>query len=220
MKVKLVVFDVDGVLTEVKSSWSFIHQRLGVADKAKEYAAMFERGEITYADWLRLDTSLWVESTGGRLTRWDLERIVSEIPLRPCVTQVSVCIHMMGKRIALLSGGVDLFVARVASVVGADLWMSNQLSFDSRWRLVPGGVAAVGVDKARALKSLVGELGVELSEVMYVGDSKWDVGAMRLVGYPVAIGDDTEVASVARYRIKELREVCDVLSDIEGIKKP
>ncbi|ADL19224.1 Phosphoserine phosphatase [Acidilobus saccharovorans 345-15] len=216
MKVKAVIFDVDGVLTEVKSSWGFVHETLGVADRARRYAEMFERGEITYQDWLRLDTGLWVEATGGQITRWDLERILSRIPLRPCIREVSICIHRMGKRIALLSGGIDLLVARVADVVGADLWMANQLSFDSRWRLVPGGVAAVGVNKARAIKLLAGELGVSLGEVMYVGDSQWDAGAMKLVGYPVAMGDDASLEGVAKYRVNRLSEVCDLLKKIEG----
>ncbi|AMD30859.1 HAD-IB family phosphatase [Acidilobus sp. 7A] len=215
MKVKAVIFDVDGVLTEVKSSWGFVHEALGVADKAKKYAEMFKKGEISYQDWLRLDTGLWVEATNGQITRWDLERVLSRIPLRSCIKDVSVCIHRMGKRIALLSGGIDLLVARVADAIGADLWTANMLSFDSRWRLVPGGVAAVGVNKGRAIKLLAGELGVRLEEVLYVGDSEWDSEAMKLVGFPVALGDDESLSGVAKYRIKRLSEVCDLLRKIE-----
>ena len=216
MKVKLVVFDVDGVLTEVPSSWAFVHEALGVSEQARRYAEMFERGEITYEEWMRLDTELWVRATNGAITRWDLERILARVPLRPEAQDVARCIHRMGKRLALLSGGIDLLVARVASLVGAELWMANSLSFDARWRLVPGGVPAVGVDKARALRHIMGEMGVSGSETMYVGDSKWDAAAMQLVGYPVAFGDDPALAQVAKYRISSLGEVCDLLKKIEG----
>jgi len=38
---------------------------------------------------------------------------------------------------------------------------------------------------------------------------------MRIVGYPVAMGDDPAVLSVARYRIRSLSELCGLLETIE-----
>ena len=215
MRVKVVVFDVDGVLTEVDSSWGFVHRALGVEERAREIANMFERGEISYEEWMRLDTQLWLEATGGRITRWDLERILSAIPIRREAPDVARCLHSMGKRIALVSGGIDLLVSRVASVVGAELWVANQLSFDKTWRLVPGGLPVVGVDKARALRRVLWELRAEPDEAMYVGDSRWDVDAMRVVAYPVAMGSDPTVLSVAKYRVESLGELCDLVRKIE-----
>ncbi len=218
MKIRLVVFDVDGVLTEVRSSWAFVHEALGVADRAKKYAEMFERGEIDYEKWMELDTSLWVEATGGKITRWDLERILSGIPIRRDASDVSRCIHRMGKRVALLSGGIDLLVARVAAVVGAEAWMANVLRFDKEWRLVPGGLPVVGVTKVKALRYLLGQLEVSPEATMYVGDSAWDADAMRIVGYPVAFGDDRALNSIAKYKVRSLSEICELLQIIERQK--
>ncbi len=215
MRIKAVVFDVDGVLTEVNSSWGFVHRTLGVEERAKEIARRFERGEIRYDEWMRLDTQLWVEATGGRITRWDLERILSAIPIRREAQEVARCLHAMGKRVALVSGGIDLLVSRVASVVGAELWVANQLSFDKAWRLVPGGLPIVGADKAKALRRVLWELSASPEEAMYVGDSVWDVEAMRVVAYPVAMGPDPAVNSVARYRVGSLLELCELVRDIE-----
>jgi len=215
MKVRAVIFDVDGVLTEVDSSWGFVHRALGVQERAREIAERFERGEIDYAEWMRLDTQLWVEATGGRITRWDLEKILSGIPIRREAQDVASCVHRSGRRIALVSGGIDLLVARVAAAVGADIWVANQLSFDKHWRLVPGGLPVVGVNKAKAVRAVLYELGVPPESAMYVGDSKWDVEAMKIVGYPVAMGDDPAVLSVARYRIRSLGELCGLLEMIE-----
>jgi len=58
-KLRLVVFDVNGTLTKVVSSWQFLHERLGTWDKGKQYAEQFFRGVITYEDLARLDASLW-----------------------------------------------------------------------------------------------------------------------------------------------------------------
>ncbi|MGC9071708.1 MAG: HAD-IB family phosphatase [Acidilobus sp.] len=215
MKIRAVIFDVDGVLTEVDSSWGFVHRALGVYDRARDVAQRFERGEISYQEWMRLDTQLWLEATQGRMTRWELERILSGIPIRTEAQDVARCLHRMGKRIALVSGGIDLLVARVAAVVGADLWVANQLSFDREWRLIPGGLPVVGVDKARAVRRVLWELSVEPTEAMYVGDSRWDVEAMKVVGYPVALGGSREILQVARYRVNRLGEICDLVRAVE-----
>ena len=57
-----------------------------------------------------------------------------------------------------------------------------------------------GVDKGTALRAMVSEYGVELDEVMYVGDGHNDVVAMRLVGCPVAMGNADQDAKEAAVR--------------------
>lgn len=57
-----------------------------------------------------------------------------------------------------------------------------------------------GVDKGTALRAMVSEYGIALDEVMYVGDGHNDVVAMRLVGYPVAMGNADQDAKEAAVR--------------------
>jgi len=55
-----------------------------------------------------------------------------------------------------------------------------------------------GVDKGTALRAMAGETGLRLEEMMYVGDGHNDVVAMRLVGFPVAMGNaDLEAREAA-----------------------
>ena len=48
MKIKAIVFDVDGVLTEIDSVWRYIHRKLGTLEAAKVNAERYRRGEIDY----------------------------------------------------------------------------------------------------------------------------------------------------------------------------
>jgi Cof subfamily protein (haloacid dehalogenase superfamily) len=69
--------------------------------------------------------------------------------------------------------------------------------------LMPGvtflNLTRQGVDKGSAVRRLAAELGVPLAEVMMVGDSHNDVGALRAVGLPVAMANaEPEVRAVAR----------------------
>ncbi len=59
--------------------------------------------------------------------------------------------------------------------------------------LMPGtqfvGFTRAGVSKASAMRTIAAQYGIGLPDVMYVGDSGNDVSALRVVGYPVAMGN-------------------------------
>jgi len=40
-KLRLVVFDVDGTLVKVESSWQHLHEQLGTWDRGRKYAERF-----------------------------------------------------------------------------------------------------------------------------------------------------------------------------------
>ena len=214
--VRLVVFDMDGVLVPIKSSWAYIHEALGVGEEARRYVRLFMEGKIDYLEWMRLDTELWIRAAGGRLHRSRLQEILDRVPLAPGVEDAVRRLRRMGVRIALVSGGVDLLARRVARLIGAEAWMANMLSFDKEGYLRPGGVPLVGVDKARAVRRVAYELGVGLGRTAYVGDSMWDASAMKVVGYPILVGEGDEmVRRVARYRIRGVGELPGLLEGLE-----
>jgi 3-deoxy-D-manno-octulosonate 8-phosphate phosphatase (KDO 8-P phosphatase) len=74
-------------------------------------------------------------------------------------------------------------------------------------------------DKAGELAKLAGELGVALSEVVYVGNDINDIGCLRSAGIAIVVLDaHPDVLSHARYRTARaggfgaVREVCDWIS--------
>ncbi|MDT5269271.1 MAG: hypothetical protein QOH49_1457 [Acidobacteriota bacterium] len=73
-------------------------------------------------------------------------------------------------------------------------------------------------DKAAALAALLAEKGIDPSEVAYVGNDVNDLGCLRLVGMPVAVGDShPEVLAASRLVLTKaggrgaVREFCDLL---------
>jgi hypothetical protein len=63
-------------------------------------------------------------------------------------------------------------------------------------------ITPAGVDKASAVGVLAAAYGVPLEQVMMVGDGLNDVGVMRAVGHPVAMGNaEPEVHAVARHAV-------------------
>jgi hypothetical protein len=63
-------------------------------------------------------------------------------------------------------------------------------------------ITAPGLDKAGAVRVVAEEYGVALERVMMVGDGGNDLQAMRIVGFPVAMGNaEAEVRAVAGHHV-------------------
>jgi len=69
------------------------------------------------------------------------------------------------------------------------------------------GLTREGVNKGSAMRTIATALGVDLADVMYVGDSGNDLAALRIVGHPVAMGNaDGGVLSVASRIVGDVEE--------------
>lgn len=64
-----------------------------------------------------------------------------------------------------------------------------------------------GIDKASAVRTVAEAYGVALAEVMFVGDGDNDLGALRIVGVPVAMGNaEAAVKAVATHHVGHVDE--------------
>lgn len=80
-------------------------------------------------------------------------------------------------------------------------------------------------DKAAALDDLLGKTGLRASQIAYVGDDLADLGALRRVGFPIAVRDCApELLEVVVYRTSKnggrgaVREVTELLLRLKGIR--
>lgn len=64
------------------------------------------------------------------------------------------------------------------------------------------GITREGVSKGSAIRSVAAEYDVDLQDVMYIGDSGNDLSALRIVGYPIAMGNaDAAVLKAAKHTV-------------------
>jgi HAD superfamily hydrolase (TIGR01484 family) len=64
------------------------------------------------------------------------------------------------------------------------------------------GITRQGVSKGSAMQAIAGEYGIELREVMYIGDAGNDLPALQVVGHPVAMaGASPAVRASARHTV-------------------
>lgn len=76
------------------------------------------------------------------------------------------------------------------------------------------GFTREGVSKASAMRIVAAEYGIDIRDVMYIGDSGNDISALRVVGHPIAMGNaDPEVMKVAERTVAHVEDggVADAL---------
>jgi len=184
----MVVFDVDGVLTEIDSIWKFIHMRLGTLERAKANALDYYSGNITYEEWARRDVALW----RGR-TKEEIEAIVKDIPLRRGAKELISFLKLRGLIVIALSAGLDLITKKVKEQLGLDEEFSNVLVFDDEGRVKGEVIVRVSADnKGLVLKNIRAKYGVRKDACIAVGDSEVDIPMFEEAGLSVAFSPKTE----------------------------
>jgi phosphoserine phosphatase len=207
-RVRLVVFDMDGVLVDVRSSWQVIHDVFGASNL--ENVKRYVEGRITYGELMRRDIALW-----GRVHIDRIREALSAVPLMPGATEAFAGLKGAGLRTGLISAGVSVLADRLQAVLGIDRVFANKVLADQQGFLTGEGEEIVGLlDKLGVLKRLVAMEKVSLQECAVIGDGPYDVPMFKEAGLGIAFntGDD-EVRKAADVVVegKDLRRILPCL---------
>ena len=101
---KLVVFDLDGTLTQERSIWEYIHKRLGKwYGFAEEYQKQFLAKKISYERFCELDAEVWK----GMRTE-DLLEIVKTVPFHPGTDELIAYLKQKKLKLSVVSSGLSI----------------------------------------------------------------------------------------------------------------
>lgn len=129
---KIVVFDMDGVLADIKSSWQFIHEAFGANNQ--ENVKRYTKKEITYEELMRRDIALW-----GQVHINKIKEILSGAPLMRGATETLTVLKRAGLRTALISAGISVLADRLAALLGLDYVFANKVLTDQNGFLTGEG---------------------------------------------------------------------------------
>lgn len=219
---KVVMFDMDGVLVKCRSSWRMLHLAFGSEDIVKELmgARRFMSGEISYEEWMRLDIEAMAAALGRPPRKEEVEEVFRSAELDEDAAAVIEGLKAMGMIVGIVSGGIDVLAEMVAERLGVskDMVFANRLVF-REGKLLGGEEVVNPVRKDELLKRVSERLGIPLERFAYVGDSVWDINALKVVGLPILISrDPAEAAAVARevpglVIVERLAQVLDVVRE-------
>jgi fatty acyl-CoA reductase len=226
--VAAAVFDVDGTLCETRSTSSLVWHRRRQTPAWRHSLWLASLLWKAPAAWLAdqvdrdlADRIVYREFLGlsEQRIRDDAVRCRDEILLPACYPQALAAIRdhrAAGRRIVLLSGGIDLVLQPLADALGADLVAQRLRSSRGLltgehlgYSILDGAAgpppAAQGARKLAALRAYADLHHVDLARSFGYGDSVNDAPCLAAVGHPVAVNPDRRLARIARESGWEVR---------------
>jgi len=165
---KLVIFDLDGVLVPIDSSWQYVHRAYGRNNE--ENYRKYLRGEIDYQEFMRSDIALW-----GDASIQTIKAILDQVPLTEGAEELTETLRKNRIHTAIISSGISLLADRVGRELGIDRVYANKLIADDHGQLTGEGMTVVPLrDKLSVIKRILEEEGVSPKECAVVGNSIFD----------------------------------------------
>lgn len=207
-KFDLVVFDLDGVLVDSRSSWEWVHRHFGVDNEASLTAYL--QGEIDDMEFMRRDIALW-RAKEPRITRKRIGEIVQSAPLMPGLSETIAALKKAGIKRVIISGGLRQMAERAASAAEFNSVFANDIECGDDGSLTGNGISVVPLGaKDEVLQRVLDEMGVAPEKCAVVGDSLVDVPMFEIAGLGIAFNprdNYTKDGADVIINVKDLREI-------------
>ncbi|PKN08749.1 MAG: phosphoserine phosphatase SerB [Deltaproteobacteria bacterium HGW-Deltaproteobacteria-8] len=196
---RLVAFDMDSTLIQVEVI-DELAKRFGVGDEVSAITAGAMRGEYDFKESLRRRLSL-LKGLDAKV----LEEVAATLPLTEGAERLISNLKRLGFKIAIISGGFTYFGERLKQRLGIDYVFANKLEVkEGRLTGRVTGPIVDGARKAELLRRLADKEGIDLQQVIAVGDGANDLPMLGIAGLGIAFHAKPKVKAGARQSISTL----------------
>ncbi|MFX0096449.1 MAG: HAD-IB family phosphatase [Candidatus Hodarchaeota archaeon] len=217
--VKLIIFDVDGVLLEVRSFWTYLHEKLETFDET-EYSRnmqMFFQGELSYQEWADLEASAWKDISYEKV-----KELLLDIPLTKGAEEALNKLNEMEYVAAAVSSGglLSVLKERFDNLSFKYIYANDLEQKDGV--LTGKTVINVPFDKKRQVveENVLSTEGLEWEECAVIGDSVNDLEIFRVAKLKIAFcPSDAMLVQIADHVIRE-RDLTQIIPYFEVKQSP
>ena len=208
----LVIFDMDGVLTRDRSSWTFIHDMMGVSNEHNLKA--FIEGRIDEDEFIRSDIALWKAKKPDMNIR-DIAKMFRELRLIDGIQETVACLHYNRIKCVICSGGIDLAAKMIADEYDFDDYAAVTLLADENGVLTGEGRKAVDLsDKGVSARSFIEKYGTTKERTVSIGNSFTDIKMFNATGMSIAFNPEKDGTAEAADHVVVSKNIADVLDYI------
>jgi len=212
----LVCFDMDGVLTRVRSSWCWIHDCFGVNNDATYQA--YINMEIDESEFMRRDIKMWTDINPD-ITDREIAVMFRDMPLIGGIQETVACLRDNGIRCVIVSGGIDMAAAMLAREYGFDDYVADKLETYEDGRLTGEGRLVVDLkDKGINVRQMMEKYHAVKERTVSIGNSFTDIKMFENSGMSIAFNPTdpyTEEAATYTVRSDNIADVLDYILDDE-----
>jgi len=150
----------------------------------------------------------------GNATQKFIREFFSKVKPRSEAKGIISYLKEKGYKIYLISGSIDIYVEEIAKKLIVDGFYAN-----SSLKFGKDGVlkkiyykSNQGEIKVKQLNKLVKKLGINLDEVVFIGDSENDIEVFKEIKHGIAVNSSSEeLRSIAWKDIDSLEQIKDIL---------
>ena len=209
---RLAVFDMDGVLIDHTSSWTWVHDKMGVDNE--DAFRLFKKGMITEEEFIRRDIALWINKYPN-INICDIINALHDMPLISGIQETVAALSDAGIRSVIISGGIDKAAEMIASEYKFDGHAGNTILTYEDGRLTGEGAVNVDLsDKGIMTRMFMNRYNAAKEETVAIGNSYTDVKMLEAAGLAIAFNPvDDDVIKVADHvvRSKNLSDILDLI---------
>lgn len=209
---KLVVFDMDGVLVDIDSSWVWVHDHFKVQNKqsVQEYL----RGKIDDIELMKRDIELWLKRKKNIHVSF-IEKIFSSAPIVKEGEETMRILKANNIETAILTSGIDVLANIVGAKMGIVIILANGIEIDKNGYLTGNSIMRVELkNKGIALQELISKMGFSPKECVAVGNSYSDVPMFKICGLGIAFNPADKIAKEEADIVIESSNLTSILSYI------
>jgi len=189
---RLVVVDMDSTLIRDEVI-DLLAAEAGVRDEIAALTSEAMAGDLDFETALRQRVRLL-----AGLDEETLHRVRDRLRLTPGARTFVRTLKRLGYRVAIVSGGFDLFADYAKDLLGADSAHANRLEIvDGRLSGELEGDIIDGSAKARLLEEIAAADGISLEQAVAIGDGANDIEMLSRAGLGIAFNAKPALAAAA-----------------------
>jgi phosphoserine phosphatase len=196
---RLVAFDMDSTLIEAEVI-DELARLAGVGEQVSAITERAMRGEIDFSESFRARVALLEGLEEGAL-----EQVASQLKISEGAEHLISTLRTLGYKTAILSGGFTYFAKYLQGRLGIDYLYANELDIvDGKVSGKIRGTIVDGARKAELLRQLADDQGIDLQQVIAVGDGANDLPMLSIAGLGIAFRAKPLVKKSAEQSISTL----------------
>ncbi len=193
-KIRVISFDLDGVLFDGPSAAFPIAEQLGLGEKFMAVYTRISKEKSKFEDSIIEGCNIW----RGIATDGAYNHLVNELPLRIGAQETLVALKEAGYLIGCISSGVSQFFMKPFSKrLDLDFAFSNILGEEAGAHNGEVEYIMGGPQKVETALRLLEDKGLERKHLASIGDGTNDIDLFKISGFSIAFNPENEEVSRA-----------------------